>query len=231
MDSIEGFVKRFRLSELLSPDLAASLRLVRRASGELLIRSGDPARDLLFFVEGRVKTYSTLGNGQSVLASFARPFEVFGEAELLSAERYTLSIEAIDDSACLALSAEGIKKAADRNGRLFMFLCSRLGSKLSSRIIAESINLRYPVERRLASYLLATADERGDIRGAAGLGELADFIGASYRQLSRAVRRFRDEGLLDPRRGSLRVLDRTALEAWAADDYPGMAEAASADSM
>jgi CRP-like cAMP-binding protein len=112
-----------------------------------------------------------------------------------------------------------------------MFLCARLGSKLSSRIIAESINLRYTVERRLASYLLATADGQGDIRGAADLGELADFIGASYRQLSRAVRRFREEGLIDPKRGSLRVLDPAALASWAADSYPGTSEAASADAI
>jgi len=223
MDSIESYVRRHRLADLLSPDLAASLRLVRRSSGELLIRSGDPARDLLFFVEGRVKSFSILGNGQSVLAAFSRPFDVFGEAELLSAERYTLSIEAVDDSACLALSAESIRRSAERNCRLFMFLCARLGSKLSSRIIAESINLRYTVERRLASYLLAAADGEGRLRGAADLGELADFIGASYRQLSRAVRRFREEGLVEGKKGSLRVLDRARLAPYAADSYPGTA--------
>jgi CRP/FNR family transcriptional regulator, putaive post-exponential-phase nitrogen-starvation regulator len=223
MDSIEAYVRRFTLEKLLSPDLIASLRLVRRGSGELLIRSGGPVRDLLLFVEGRAKAYSILDNGQSVLAAFSRPFDVFGEAELFSAKRYTLSVEAIDDCACLALSAEAIRKAADRNCRLFMFLCGRLGSKLSNRMVAESINLRYPVERRLASYLLAAADDEGFIRGAVDLGELADFIGASYRQLARVVRRFREEGILDGRRGRIRVLERSKLAPYAADSYPGSA--------
>jgi CRP-like cAMP-binding protein len=223
MDSIEVYVRRFSLANLLSSDLVDALRLSSRSPGELLIRSGDELHDLLFFVEGRAKAYSMMDNGQSVLAAFSRPFDVFGEAELFSAKPYTLSVEAIDDCACLALSAGAIRKAADRNCRLLMYLCARLGSKLSSRIIAESINLRYPVESRLASYLLAAADDDGAIRGAADLGELADFIGASYRQLARVVRRFRDEGILDGRRGRLRVLDRAKLAPYAADRYPGSA--------
>jgi CRP/FNR family transcriptional regulator, putaive post-exponential-phase nitrogen-starvation regulator len=223
MDSIETYVGRYSLIELLSPDLAASLRLVRRSPGELLIRSGDELRDILFFVEGRAKSYSTMDNGQSVLAAFSRPFDVFGEAELFSAGRYTLSVEAVEPCACLALPAEAIRKAVDRNGRLLMYLCARLGSKLSSRIIAESINLRYPVENRLASYLLAAADGEGRLRGAADLSELADFIGASYRQLARVLRRLRDEGILDGKRGLIRVLDRARLEPYAVDRYPSSA--------
>ncbi len=220
MDSIDAYVGRYSLESLLSADLLAALSLVRRSVGELLIRSGAPVRDLLFLVEGKTKSYSTLDNGQSVLAAFALPFDVFGEAELFSTDRYTLSVEAIDDCVCLALPVSAIKKSAERNCRLFMYLCGRLGSKLSNRIIAESINLRYPVERRLASYLLAAADEEGGIRGAVDLGELADFIGASYRQMARVLKRFRAEGLMDGGRGVVRVLDRAALEGYAADRYP-----------
>jgi CRP/FNR family transcriptional regulator, putaive post-exponential-phase nitrogen-starvation regulator len=221
METLESYVRRYALHELLSPDLLSRLHLVLRSPGEFVIRSGEPAGDLLFFVEGRTKTFSTLGNGQSILASFARPFDVFGEAELLSAERYTLSIEAIEDSAFLALPTLAIKKAADRNCRLFMYLCGRLGAKLSSRIIAESINLRYSVESRLASYLLASMDDEGLILGTDDLGEIADFIGSSYRQLARVVRRFRDGGLLERTRGRVRVLDRAALAPLAGDLYQG----------
>jgi len=100
-----------------------------------------------------------------------------------------------------------------------MFLCGQLGEKLAARNVAESINLRYPVENRLASYLLAAIDPEGYIIGTDNLGDLADFIGASYRQLARAVRRFRDQGILDAERGRVRVLDRGKLEPLARDRY------------
>ena len=171
------------------------------------------------FVEGRVKIYSTLDNGQSILAAIYRPFDVLGEVELFSSERYTLSVEALTETVCLRLPVTAIKKAADRNCRLFMYLCGRLGEKLADRIIAQSINLRYPVENRLASYLLASTDDKGRILATDHLGELADFLGASYRQLTRVVRRFRNEGILDRTRGRISVLNKAKLQPLARDLY------------
>jgi CRP-like cAMP-binding protein len=219
VEAIDVYVRRHGLTSLLTPDLVEELRPLQRAPGELLIRAGAPVRELLFFVEGRVKAFSSMENGQSILAAFYQPFDVLGEAELFSSEGYTLSVEALTETTCLALSTTSIKKAADRNCRLFMFLCARLGSKLSNRIIAESINLRYPVENRLASYLVAAMDGEGHVLGTDDLGELADFIGASYRQLARVVGRFREAGILDRARGRIRVLNRARLEPLARDLY------------
>lgn len=219
MDEVNAYARRHSLDRLLSPDLIGALRPQANRPGQLILRSGDPARELFFFVEGRAKAYSTTENGHSVLAAFFKPFRVLGDVELFASERYILSVEALTDTVCLRLPAETVKRAADRNCRLFMFLCGQLGRKLAARNVAESINLRYPVENRLASYLLATADPEGYIIGTDNLGDLADFIGASYRQLSRAVRRFRDEGILDAGRGRVRVADRGKLEPLARDRY------------
>ena len=179
-------------------------------------------------MEGRIKVYSTLDNGQSVLASFYSPFDVLGEVELFTFKRYALSAEAITDTVSLSLSVAAIRKAAERNCRLFMYLCGRLGAKLADRVQAESINLRYPVENRLAGYLFAATDSEGRNLGTNDLGELADFLGASYRQLARAVRRFRGEGILDAARGRIRVLDRTKLRPLVRDQYRVTSPAASA---
>jgi CRP/FNR family putative post-exponential-phase nitrogen-starvation transcriptional regulator len=219
MESVGSYVRRYSLDSLLSPDLVKLLQPLRREPGELIIRAGDPVGDLLFFVKGRIKIYSTMENGQRLLAAVYRPFDVLGEVELFTSEHYALSVEAMTETACLALSVAAIKKNAERNLRLFIYLCGRLGAKLKDRIIAESINLRYPVENRLASYLLASTDGEGWILGTDDLGELADFLGASYRQLARVVRRFRDDGILDRTRGRIRVVNRSRLRPLAGDLY------------
>jgi CRP/FNR family putative post-exponential-phase nitrogen-starvation transcriptional regulator len=219
MDSVKTYVRRYSLGSLLSANLVEALQPVRREPAELVIRAGDPVQDLLFFVEGRIKIYSTMDNGQNLLAAIYTPFDVLGEVELFGSDRYTLSVEALTETVCLGLSVKAIKKNAESNCRLFMYLCGRLGAKLADRIIAQSINLRYPVENRLASYLQATADGEGWILGSDDLGELADFLGASYRQLSRVVRRFREQGILDRTRGSIRVHDRAKLKPYAHDLY------------
>jgi CRP-like cAMP-binding protein len=219
MESVETYAERYALRDILSPDLVGSLKLVQKEPGALLIRAGDRARDLFFFVEGRVKAYSTLENGQSVLAAFYKPFDVLGEAELFSSDNYALSVETLTVTVCLRLPVEAVAAAAERNVRLLTYLCGRLGAKLTDRMIAESINLRYPVENRLASYLMATMDNEGWIMGTDNLGELADFLGASYRQLARAVAGLRARGVMDKCRGRIRVLDRGRLEPLARDLY------------
>lgn len=219
MEETGGYAERWGLDRILPRDMLAALKPIRRDPGKLIICSGDPARDLLFFVDGRAKAYSILENGRGILAAFYRPPEVLGELELFTSDRYALSVEALTETVCLALPSELVRRAVDRSGRLLAFLCERLGRKLGERALAESINLRYPVEARLASYLLAATDSEGRIVGTDDLGELADFIGASYRQLARAVRRLRDLDILDGTRGRIRILDRDRLEPRAGDRY------------
>ena len=121
------------------------------------------------------------------------------------------TVEALTETICLDLPVSAVMKAAEGNGRLFMYICGRLGTKLATRMAVTSVNLRYPVENRFASFLLAAIDGKGQVIGTDDLGEIADFLGASYRQLGRVVRRFRDEGIIDKGRGRIRVLDRKKL--------------------
>ncbi|HEY9594750.1 MAG TPA: cyclic nucleotide-binding domain-containing protein, partial [Spirochaetia bacterium] len=165
MTAIDDYVRRHSLDRLLSSDLVTALRLVRHASGDLILRADDPVRDLLFFVEGRAKCYTTLENGQVAIAAFYKPFDVLGDVELFSLKRYTHTVEAITATVCLDLPVTALMKAAERNGRLFMYICGRLGTKLATRVAVSSVNLRYPVENRFATFLLAAIDGTGQVIG------------------------------------------------------------------
>lgn len=219
MAPIDVYIERYGIDKLLSSDLTGLLRLQSREPGELIIRSGSPARELLFLVRGRAKVYRTLENGHCLLSAFYNPLEILGEVELFTSDRYSLSAQALSETICLVLPSEAVRKAADRNSRLLEYLCGRMGRKLTDRNAAEAINLRYPVEARLASYLLSATDRQGLLIGSDKLWEIADFLGASYRQLSRAVSSLREAGVLAPERGRIRVLDKGRLEALAPDRY------------
>lgn len=248
MESIDAYVKRYALDGLLSPELLAALALRRYPGGEHLIRSGQAVEGLFFVVEGRAKVYSQMENGSSLLVRFYAPFDILGDVELFSFDTYILDVVALEETICLALPASAIRRHAERNARFLMELCGRLGRKLADFNASAAINLRYPVENRLASYLLAVTGgsgtaggEEDGVAGVAGiagvadpagatsrsgqclvtddLGELADILGTSYRQLSRVLRRFREEGIIGGGRGGIRVLDRGRLEPLARDLY------------
>lgn len=236
-ETIETFVSRYGIDRLLSPELLSALSLRRYAKGEHLIRAGDPVGEIYFFVEGRAKVYSQMENGSALLVRFYTPFDILGDVELFSFRNYILNVVALEETACLRLPAEAIKRHAERNCGLLMELCGRLGRKLADFNATAAINLRYPVENRFASYLLAASGgpgSTGTVGSAAGradgradgedyltddIGELADMLGASRRQLSRVIRSFRELGILEERRGRIRVLSREALLPLARDLY------------
>ncbi|MFA6508509.1 MAG: cyclic nucleotide-binding domain-containing protein [Treponemataceae bacterium] len=230
---VARYIERYGLRELLSRELLEALRPIRRGCGEYLIRAGDEMEYLLFIVEGKAKVYSRMENGSSILVRFYRPFDILGDLELFSYDRYLMDVVAISDTLCLGVPADLIKRHADANAPLLMKLCERLGTKLAEFNVAAAINLRYSVECRLAGYLLAITEgtDSGDAQSDAGaggatvsqatndLGELADLLGTSYRQLARVVRRFRDAGILAEKRGRIAVTDRRKLEPLAGDYY------------
>lgn len=216
LNDIDAYAERFGLGALLSSGLYRELELERHARGSPVIRSGDEADRLLFFVEGRAKTFRVLESGNVLVVRFSEPFDVIGEAELFSKGAYVLDIEAVDDCVFLSLRSELVRSQADDNARLLAELCARLGRKLTAFNVASAINLRYPVENRLAGYLAGLGDGE---RATLSLGELADALGTSYRQLSRVVRRFREAGILERSRGSIIVRDTGRLRDLARDSY------------
>ncbi len=217
MEKPEFYIRSYGLDSLLSADLLASLIPRPCPAGDFLLRSGDPLDHLYFFVEGRAKVSSQLENGSTLLVRFYRPFDILGDVELFGSRTCFLDVEAIEDCLCLALPSKVLDAGLDRNARLLAHLCGRLGAKLTESNSAAAINLRYPVENRLASYILAYEGRRKAGLGADNLGEVADLLGSSYRQLSRVIRRFREEGLIEGGRGAFRIRDRAGLEALARD--------------
>ncbi len=215
-----ALVQRHSLDRFLPGELLDTLRREEWEPGERIIHAGDPVRHLRFLVQGRAKASLPMRNGESHLAAFFRPLEVLGEVELFSFERYSLDVQALTGCTCLSLAASAVRASSERSARLFMYLCGRLGTKLRARVTADAVNLRYPVATRLAGYLLDATDRRGWALGTEDLGEVASFLGASYRQLSRVVRRFRAEGILDRTRGRIRVVDRARLVPLAVDRLP-----------
>lgn len=214
MDEARRYARQSGLMDILDDTLAGALRPVHYNRGDLIIRSGDTVDAVLFVVAGRAKAYSTLDNGQSVLAAFYKPLDIIGEAELFSSAVYSLSVEAMGKAVCLRLGKDAILENAHRDHRLLAYICGRLGAKLNDRFRADSINLRYRVESRFAMYLLSSAEE-GVCKDA--LVDIADFIGCSYRQLSRVLRDFRASGIVTGGRGRLKVADLAALTVLAGD--------------
>ncbi|MNN26665.1 Regulatory protein YeiL [compost metagenome] len=80
-----------------------------------------------------------------------------------------------------------------------------------------SFNLLYPVEVRLASYLLSVSFDESDslFQGqlyTVSLMDTANLIGTSYRHLKRVIQKFCHDGLVERSKGGIIVKDREGLQ-------------------
>jgi CRP-like cAMP-binding protein len=80
-----------------------------------------------------------------------------------------------------------------------------------------SFNLMYPVEVRLASYLLSVTQDEDETLfsgqlSTTSLTDTANLIGTSYRHLNRVIKQFCSDGLVERKKGFILIKDREALK-------------------
>ncbi len=90
--------------------------------------------------------------------------------------------------------------------------------KLASLSVSNSVNILYPLENRLASYILASYTNE-DNNNTENLTQIAEFLGTSYRHLLRVVKEFELEKIIKRDNKKLVILDKDKLEDLAGDLY------------
>jgi CRP-like cAMP-binding protein len=106
---------------------------------------------------------------------------------------------------------------------LLQFLLEIITQKFYLKSSSLSFNLMYPVEVRLASYLLSATFDKSDLLfneqpRSANLRDAANSIGTSYRHLNRVIRQFCTEGLIERDKGLILVKNREGLTALASQN-------------
>lgn len=221
----QSYLLRHGFSQFLPPAAIQALRLYRFSPGEYLCREGTPALFLLFLVDGCCKVTRWLPNGKESLLCFYRDFAILGELELVGAlssgggpSSLINTVQAIGPVRCLALPMD-VAQALLLEDLLFLrYLCPRLAQKLMQNNQTLSINLHYPVDQRLASYIFRSCPTPETLFRE-NHTHLAEYLGCSHRQLLRVLRRFREEGLLEREGDAYRIADISRLEKLAGDIY------------
>lgn len=220
----QSYLLRHNFSQFMPPQALQALRLYQFADGEALCRESLPIPYLQFLVDGHCKVSRCLRNGQESLICFYQDFAILGELELIcpSGPEGCLSIntaQAIGPVWCLSLPMEKARSLLLEDPRALRFLCSRLSQKLIDSNRNLSISLHYPVEQRLASYIVCSLQDDWSLPFRANHTHLAKYLGCSHRQLLRVLRRFQEEGLLQKEAQGYRILDPARLESLAGDIY------------
>lgn len=210
------FLNKHDITSFFSkPDLIP-MELFFYKKGEYICKEGEPYQYFFFFVSGRAKVYSTLSNGKALLLCFYQPLQVLGDLEIFNYEFAASNVQVMEDTYCIGININQNKESFLNDNTFLQHLCTSLGRKLNRSSKNSTINLLYPLENRLASYILATRDE--DVFRA-NLTEISELLGTSYRHLMRTLKNFCTLKIIIKKNGYYDIEDLEFITKLAGDLY------------
>lgn len=182
--------------------VAAEMRETRFDAGQLIFSRGDSGAETYLVAEGRVKLSILTGEGRELSFAQIGAGSLFGEIAMLDGGTRTADATAVTRVAAFLLTRGAWKRvAAERPAvaeAMTRFLCARLREADHQ---LETIAL-YPIEGRLARFLLAAAAQKGERGPRAVLeidmsqSDLALLVGASRPKVNTALSLLESSGAI-----------------------------------
>ncbi|WP_102026228.1 transcriptional regulator YeiL [Salirhabdus sp. Marseille-P4669] len=189
----QRYLDETRFEQLFSFPIDAFLEVHEYKRDEWIIKEGKRPYYLYYVIEGKAKIYVTHHNGKVSLINFVNPNEYIGEMELLHDVYYTKGIQAATKTICFALPISHYRKHLLEDTKFLRELTKILSVKATVMAAKYSQSLAFPLENRLADFILQTGDE--------GVYKekhvtVCDYLGVSYRHLLHVLTQFCNKGYL-----------------------------------
>ena len=215
--------ERNRLLAALPPAdydaLAPDLEDVALAHKEVLAVRGQPL-SYVYFPRGAVGSILVvMDDGQAVEGA------TIGDEGMLGLVAFLGDGISIDDAVCQVtgraarITVRAFRAACDRSGWLREVLHRYTLALMGQMTRTAGCNRVHPVEERLARWLLMTHDRVGADEFELTHEFIAAMLGVRRPSVTVAAGLLQQAGLIDYRRGRMRILDRSQLEASACEDY------------
>ena len=197
-------------------DVQRVLAVARRRRfdrGEVVFHQDDLAESLHLVTAGRFSITRRTALGEEALLSIRQPGEAFGELALISEERRSATVSALEAGETLSVLYDDFEHLRKRHPAVDRMLVALLAAQLKrmDQLLAEAYY--ETAERRVIRRLLDLGhlyggDER-PIR--VTQDQLASLAGASRATVNAVLADERRRGTIDVKRGSTLILDRDAL--------------------
>jgi CRP-like cAMP-binding protein len=214
------YLEAHGIEDIFNEPLIPHLTLFSFDEGEFICTQAQSSDYLYVLVKGKLKIYTTSAEGRMLIISFKTPLEVIGDIEYIRNIDIINTVEAVSPVLMIGVQYRWLKKYSSDYSPLLQFLLDIITKKFFIKSNAMNFNLMYPVEVRLASYLLSVSyDESDDLfRGQLSISSLPDaanLIGTSYRHLNRVIKKLSEEGLIERSKEYIKVKDKEQLSALA----------------
>lgn len=208
----EQYIKGTELDDLFPAHFRKHIKIYRFEKGDVLFSTGDQLDELYFLMEGKIKIFTHTLEGKLLINRFKRPPALIGDVEYSRGSAVINSVEAVTDGVFLAVPFEDLERLEGEHPAIIRFLFDTMAHKFYTELHATSMHMLYPVEVRLASYLLSISEvAEGTVfheeMRTSNLMELAEWIGTSYRHLNRVLKNMTADNIIERVNGSIKIKD------------------------
>lgn len=221
-DLIKDYIVKYNLDIIKDIGIEKQLELVEFDKDEYIYEMEQPVNHFYFFVSGKAKVFIMMENGKRLLLRFYKPLMVIGDLEFAKNELSHAStyIKTLSKVHCIRVPIEILKEKYNDNAQFIKFINKSLAEKLEKLSISSSINLLYPLENRLASYLMYLyMGNKGEEIYIDQLGDIAELLGTSYRHLLRIFKLFSNRELIYREKNKIKIINEESLQKLAGNLY------------
>lgn len=188
------YIEKNPIQSIFSFPINKHIQVHQFERGEFIIQEGSFPKYLYYLVEGKAKIYFTHKNGKVSLINFIQPGTFIGEMELLHATYYSKGIQTATKAICFAIPFHTCKEELLNDATFLKYLCTFLSNKATDMSAKYTQSLAYPLENRLAEFILLSAD---DYFYKEKHKEVCEYLGVSYRHLLHVFSQFLKAGYIE----------------------------------
>jgi CRP-like cAMP-binding protein len=197
--------------------LARAAREKNYPKGSVIVFEEDPGDALYVVLSGQVKVVLIGDDGREVILSILKKGDFFGEMSLIDDQPRSAHVIATTRANLLVLRRDEFHQCLADSPGISLGLLQALSRRLRRADDKIGSLVLLDVNGRIARLLLELADEHDGQRIPRKVTHhtLAQMIGSTRETVSRTLREFTDQKLLEISRESITVVDRPRLEALA----------------
>lgn len=209
-------------STLTDDEIRAALPFFRERrikKGEVIFHEGEPGRHFYIVRSGSVKVYKLSEDGKERILQVFGPGQFFAELPVLDGRNYPASAEALSQGTLLFVSRDDFFQILSRYPQMTATVYEIVGDRLRHFATAVTDLTLKDASRRLAGFLLAKMEAhdplgQDQVRFPLELThqEIASLIGTARETVSRTLRQFEKDGILEMKDRHITVLDKGLLE-------------------
>ena len=216
---VKGVLEKLPLLEGLNHEtireLVTQSTVLRTKRGQVILRRGERVPSLYAVAFGSVKSRLPQNGSSEVVLGLLGPGATFGKSALLLGEPSRVDVVGLDDALLVAVRASCVVALVERNLR-FAWNLARALAQRNQALVEELEVSKLRSAQRLAAYLDSIAEPAGQpgawaARLAVSKTLLAARLGIKKETLSRLLREFARDGLIDVSGRNIAIRDAAGL--------------------